>query len=864
MRVPVNHRSALWLVFFLNGSVLSSWAPRIPSVKDELALSNAELGVALLGIALGSVPALLVTGRLLRRVPARTLCRASGFAFAAALPLIAAATDLATLALALLTLGAASGVLDVAMNAAAVQLERARGSSLLPGLHGAYSLGVLCGSGAGALAAGQLPVATHFATVTAVLLGALALVWRAIPGGCAGHETADHGGKRRGRVAPGLVIFAVCALLIEGIVTDWSAVLVREELGGTATLAGLAVTVFSAAMATSRTLGDRLVNATAPATVARLGAALTMVALLASLAQPHPLVFIALLVLVGLGTGPLFPLAISVAATRATIPLGSVTATLTAWAYLAYLTGPPAVGTLAETTGLRGSLATIGGIAALAMLILSFLAVRRPGSPQPRTTPAGVEAPDQEGGIMADIHEVPATGHQARELYSTIEPARAATLREAITSAGNDRTIWHINSTAHGGGVAEMLRSAISYARGWQITQRWLVITPPREFFAVTKRLDNGISGIADSLPLDRHDQAIYAETSRRLAASLERYIAPGDVVILHDPQTAGLAQRARALGALVLWRFHNGNDHPNPYSTHAWEFLAGYLNESHGIIATLPQFVPPLAFRRPIAVIPPFIDPASPKNEPLDREQVRAILAEAGLITGQASPGAQHAVTLRADITRDGPPPHQDTPMILQVGRWDPVKDMLGVLRAFHEHLAPDTEATLTLAGPAVDGVADDPDAGREFRRCVEYWRSLDPEVRSRIQLACLPMDDPIANATVVNALQRHATVVVQKSLSEGFGLTLTEAMWKAKPVVASGVGGLRYQLGYQPECLVDDPDDLATFAHTVRRFLAEPDSRAEAGQRGWQRVYRDFLPDSHLCKELEFTTGLRNEVLQ
>ncbi|EHR62042.1 MFS transporter [Saccharomonospora cyanea] len=400
MSALVSHRRGLWLVFFLNGAVLSSWAPRIPAVKEELALSDSALGLALWGIALGSVPTLLLTARLLRRVSARTLCRVSALVFAAGLPLIAAAENLVTLTLTLVLLGAASGMLDIAMNAAALGLERAWQVTLLPGLHGGYSLGMLCGAGMGALAAGSLSVAEHFGLVTAVLLGVLALAWSrlAMADPDTGQSTSSLDSHRRWRPSWALVAFALCALLTEGLIIDWSAVLLRQELGATATVAGLGVTIFSAAMTLSRALGNKLVTLTTPAGVARGGAAMVTVALLAGLLQPHPEVLLGALVLVGLGCGPLFPLAISTAARNTTVPLGTVTASLTAWGYLAYLGGPPLAGTVADHLGLSTALLILGGTAAATMLVVSIVGVSwtTPHTTNPPESTVPPEIPDRE------------------------------------------------------------------------------------------------------------------------------------------------------------------------------------------------------------------------------------------------------------------------------------------------------------------------------------------------------------------------------------------------------------------------------------------------------------------------------------
>ncbi|WP_433873052.1 MFS transporter [Saccharopolyspora sp. CA-218241] len=370
---------ALRLVFFLNGAVLSSWAPRIPAVKADLALSDLALGAALLGVAAGSVPTLLLTGRLLRSVPAHLLCRASALVFAAGLPLIAAAGDVVGLAVVLVLLGAASGMLDVAMNAAAVEFERRHRVVALPGLHAAYSLGVLGGAGTGAAVAGTLPVAAHLLLVAAVLLGALAVAWRRLPE----HAPGPAGGPERGGVEGGahpgwrLIGVALCALLLEGLLTDWSAVLLAEEFGAPASLAGFGVVVFSGAMAVSRGLVGRVVRRAGPVVVARWAAGALLVAVPIGVAQPSPVVLVGALALAGVGCGPLFPLALSAAGARGAV--GGAAATVTAWGYLAHLGGPPLTGFAAEHLGLRAAVLVVGGLAAVALLVLVPAGGARPG-----------------------------------------------------------------------------------------------------------------------------------------------------------------------------------------------------------------------------------------------------------------------------------------------------------------------------------------------------------------------------------------------------------------------------------------------------------------------------------------------------
>jgi trehalose synthase len=195
------------------------------------------------------------------------------------------------------------------------------------------------------------------------------------------------------------------------------------------------------------------------------------------------------------------------------------------------------------------------------------------------------------------------------------------------------------------------------------------------------------------------------------------------------------------------------------------------------------------------------------------------------------------------------GPSPAWDTPIVLQASRWDAMKDPLGVLEGFARLLEPDVPrgAHLVLAGPQVDAVADDPEGARVFDAVERAWRAL-PEARRRyVHLALLPMADLDENAAVVNALQRHAAVVVQKSVEEGFGLTVTEAMWKRRAVVASAVGGIQDQIRDGVDgLLLRPPTDLTEFARLLRLALSDEALARRLGDSAYERVREHYLLDS------------------
>jgi trehalose synthase len=210
---------------------------------------------------------------------------------------------------------------------------------------------------------------------------------------------------------------------------------------------------------------------------------------------------------------------------------------------------------------------------------------------------------------------------------------------------------------------------------------------------------------------------------------------------------------------------------------------------------------------------------------------------------------GSPGRINRRVDVLQTGPAPPPDAPVVVQVSRWDRQKDMAGVLAGFAEHVDPALGAHLLLVGPAVTGVADDPEAAEVLEECMERWRALPHAARSRVHLACTPMADPDEAAAIVNALQRHAAVVVQKSLAEGFGLTVVEAMWKAQPVVASAVGGIVDQIvSGEHGLLVADPLDLPAFGAAVETLLRDRSEAARMGANARARAAAEFLGDRHL----------------
>ena len=470
---------------------------------------------------------------------------------------------------------------------------------------------------------------------------------------------------------------------------------------------------------------------------------------------------------------------------------------------------------------------------------------------------------------MADesISEVPVAA-VSPERFRELLGERFAELEEATRTARRllaGRVIWHVNSTARGGGVAEMLHSLLAYARGTGVDVRWLTISGNERFFAVTKRIHNNLHGSpGDGGGLGEAERAIYEEALAASAGALAERVRPGDIVYLHDPQTAALTRMTRDAGVSVIWRCHVGIDKPNDLARRAWAFLTPYIEEANAFVFSRREFVWDGLDQGKLWIVPPSIDAFSPKNQDLDPVAVGSILATIGLAADdrpapvfRRQDGSLARVDRRAELTQDGPLPG-DAPVIAQVSRWDRLKDPAGVLRCFSEHLR-HPSAHLVVAGPSVAEVADDPEGAEVLAEVERLRASLPDEVRARTHLASLPMDDVEENAAMVNAIQRHADVVLQKSLAEGFGLTVAEAMWKARPVVAGRVGGIQDQiLDGVSGVLVDDPADLASVAGAIDGLLDDPDRARAIGQAARQRVLDEFLGSRHLVQYMNLIQAM------
>jgi trehalose synthase len=321
--------------------------------------------------------------------------------------------------------------------------------------------------------------------------------------------------------------------------------------------------------------------------------------------------------------------------------------------------------------------------------------------------------------------------------------------------------------------------------------------------------------------------------------------------------------------GAKVIWRCHIGAEQPNDYVKQAWDFLAPYLASADACVFSRRAYVPSWAVTVRTEIIQPSIDALSPKNEPMDTGTARAILTQTGLVDAPPPLGAGTSFTRqdgtpgrvdrRSNLITAGPPSAFEVPLVVQVSRWDRLKDPIGVMRGFASSPADRTRAHLVLAGPEVQAVADDPEGAEVLGEVERAWHELPEARRCRVHLACLPMVDLEENAAIVNALQRHAAIVVQKSIQEGFGLTVAEAMWKARPVIASAVGGIKDQIEDGVSgMLLSDPSDLAAFGECVSALLEDAARARALGERAQERVREHFLLDRHAVQYVELLESI------
>lgn len=417
------------------------------------------------------------------------------------------------------------------------------------------------------------------------------------------------------------------------------------------------------------------------------------------------------------------------------------------------------------------------------------------------------------------LHEVDVGAIDAARLEPLIGAGRMAQFErtaEASRDALAGNSVLNVNSTAAGGGVAEMLQTLLAYARGAGVDARWLVIEGDPAFFAITKRIHNGLYGFpGDGGDLGEAERTHYEGVLQRNVDELLAFVRPGDVVVIHDPQPAGLIKSKGDRGKWI-WRCHIDLTAAN--ETY-WSFLRPYVQAYDAAIFTMPEYVKKDLQIGKVAIVPPAIDPLSPKNAPMSDEDAARVVSLYGI-----------------DPTR---------PMLVQVSRFDPWKDPLGVIDVYRAVRQRFPEVQLVLVGSMAH---DDPEGMEYYQRTKDYAEGdTDIHLLSNI--------DGVGNVEV-NAIQRMATVVLQKSLREGFGLTISEGLWKGKPVIGGNVGGIPLQIqdgetGY----LVTSIEECSK---RTLELMRNPVRAQKMGERGREVVRQNFLSTANLRNYLRLFSDL------
>lgn len=460
-----------------------------------------------------------------------------------------------------------------------------------------------------------------------------------------------------------------------------------------------------------------------------------------------------------------------------------------------------------------------------------------------------MDATDQ---ALTPIEVLPLDPERLRPLVP--DPVRwqqLAASNERRRSLLESRALWNITTTSRIGGVAVLVRSYTAYARGAGIDSRWEVVDGDYDFFRLAKRLHNELHGAgAPAAGYTAEDRELYEATLLPASRQLANRVRPGDVVVLHGAETAGLAEAVREAGAHPVWRCHVGTDAANGPARKAWEFLDPYVRAAEATVFSRRQFIwesidPGRAF-----VIAPALNPLSPRNETLNPTVVEAILKKTGLeedgshgdTTFVRLDGTAGRVDRRARVTEVEPLP-SDAHLVVQVSHWNRLKDPTGVIDAFARFVAPRSDAHLVIAGSEAEALIQDPEAHAVLHETLTAWGDLPLAIRSRVHVAEIPIDDPEEAAATVNALQTRAGVILQKSQGEGFGMTVLEAMWKERPVVCTRVGGLQEQVVDNVTGFLIEPGDAAAAGTAICRLLGDAELSQRMGTAGHERVRERFL---------------------
>ena len=439
------------------------------------------------------------------------------------------------------------------------------------------------------------------------------------------------------------------------------------------------------------------------------------------------------------------------------------------------------------------------------------------------------------------------------------------------------RTIWMINSTAIGGGVAEMLPSQMRILRELGVSIEWLVIEAKKDaFFDLTKRIHNAIHGSGNGV-FTKDDRKVYEEVNRNNLAKALELINDGDIVVVHDPQPMPLAAMIKKeKNVSIIWRCHIGLEEDTEVTDAVWKFLEPYTSDYDHFVFSLPSYVPK-SLKNRTSIIPPAIDPLSHKNRELQLHKCIGILYQSGILDDHKAILYHRYEHLVRKVMPDGSFDVLDAgqdldliyrPIVTEISRWDRLKGFKELMEAFIKMKLDNRKygdpksleykriemTLLVMGGPDPAFVSDDPEGKEVLQELTETYKKVDSSMQNDIAILLLPLDNPKQNALIVNALQRTSSIIVQNSIQEGFGLTATEAMWKRKPVLVSNAAGLKFQVVHNKTGQINpDPTDIESLSKTLAYMLNHPKERDKWGFNGQLRVIQNFTLFSQLLSWLE-----------
>lgn len=456
---------------------------------------------------------------------------------------------------------------------------------------------------------------------------------------------------------------------------------------------------------------------------------------------------------------------------------------------------------------------------------------------------------------------------------------------ETLIPKFNGRKLWFINSTPKGGGVAEMLPTEVNLLRQLGADCEWVVASSQQAtYFTFTKKLHNLIHGVGDP-DITSEEILGYESVNQQNAYELDQRVKPGDMIVIHDPQPMAIASFMKTKGIVFIWRCHIGTDERSDKTSAAWNFLRKYADPFHKTVFSATEYIPSYLSGKAV-IIKPSIDPLSDKNEELTVHDIVAILCNAELVPEHQPvvnpPYNIPAKKLQPDGSFGSPLTPEETgllhrPTILQVSRWDKLKGFLPLMQGYAELITNRKQysesnkhnlrrielSRLVLAGPDPDFVADDPEGENVLKQLAEYYSSLPSFLQEHISIIKLPMESTKINGLIVNALQRTATVIVQNSLKEGFGLTVTEAMWKIKPVIGTNTVGIRQQIqDHVDGIVIDDPTNATAIARNLALVLNSESDRRTWAYHAQKKVMDQFLIFSSLRLWLQLFGSLSGKV--